>query len=69
MNEKLEKIFNDLVDLIEVLKQEEKCSCPKFQQVWSEKNKMIQDKIKLLSQEEFKMLEEHYKNNCKINLQ
>jgi hypothetical protein len=56
LNEKLEKLFNDLTDIIDVLRQQEKCGCDEFRGRWLKKHKDVQERLGELTQQEYEEL-------------
>lgn len=65
MSEKGEQVYNAFIDLIEVLKQKDKCNCPNFQKLWIKKNQNVRKRINELSKDEIDLFESKYKEWCK----
>jgi len=64
MNEKCEKIYAELIDLIEALKQKEHCKHPEFQVRWLKKYESVKEKMNALCQDEFNLVEKEYSKWC-----
>jgi uncharacterized protein YdcH (DUF465 family) len=61
MSEENQKLFNEFIDLIEVLKQKDKCNCPNFQKIWINKKQNINKRINQLPQKDLNEIEIKFK--------
>ena len=67
MSNESQKLFNEFIDLIEVLKQKDKCNCPNFQRIWISKKQNIQKRINELQQKDLEEFEIKFKEWNKQN--
>jgi hypothetical protein len=64
MNENCKKVYFELIDLIEVLKQKDKCECPEFQIRWLKKCQSVRERVNQLCQDDFNSVEKEYLKWC-----
>ena len=64
----MDKLFEDLKDIILVLKHKDKCKDKNFQEIWNKKCDDVVNRINLLSQSEHEELEEKYQEWFKTGM-